>query len=302
MIDDSSFFTFKDDALPAFSQPVSIHRSEGGWTELFRVEKDGKFRIIKTLKPEVRGQTRYEGLLRKEYEIGYCLSHPNIREVYSFGHSPAFGNYIEMEWVDGEPLSSILKRSRPDRRSARKMILQLCSALSYIHSKQIIHRDIKPSNILVTHNGRNIKLIDFGLSDTDSYTFLKSPAGTVSFASPELKAGNETDCRSDLFSLGKVMELFGQPSWKRIVRRCTKENPSERFPDAMALASAFSWSRNRIILFLAIFLILISAALIATVPRKVQAASEPESSISDPAAIDELFQQATDLILSEDGQ
>lgn len=56
--------------------------------------------------------------------------------------------------------------------------MQTCAALDYIHRRQIIHRDLKPENIMLTGNGGNVKLIDFGYSDTDSYAVLKQPAGT----------------------------------------------------------------------------------------------------------------------------
>ena len=58
-------------------------------------------------------------------------------------------------------------------------------ALEYIHGKQTAHRDLKPSNIMITRNGQHVKLIDFGLSDTDDYAVYKQPAGTEGYISPE---------------------------------------------------------------------------------------------------------------------
>ena len=185
-----------------------IHSSQGGFTELYRVDKSGKFRVLKALKPQFRGEPMYEILLRKEFEIGYNLQHPGICEVYGFSQHPDLGNCIEMEWIDGMTLSDLIQTGRLSAGLSRRIALQLCDILSYLHSKQVIHRDLKPSNIMVTHNGRNVKLIDFGLSDSDSSSILKSPAGTASFAAPELTNGGVVDARTDIYSLGKILLLL----------------------------------------------------------------------------------------------
>ena len=218
MTEDSAFFDLRDDSRASFGKPVCIHRSEKGWAELYRVERDGKFRVLKAIRPDLRGGHRYEALLRKEYEIGYSLDHPAIRAVYAFGHSEALGNYIEMEWVDGCSLAQYLAAHRPDRAVSCRILQQLCDALSYLHARQIIHRDLKPSNILLTHNGLNLKLIDFGFSDSDSYAVLKAAAGTASFAAPELLAGGPVDCRADIYSLGKIIALL-LSSRRSVIRR-----------------------------------------------------------------------------------
>lgn len=306
MTEDSAFFDLRDDSRATFSQPECIHRSASGWAELYRVERDGKFRALKLIRPELRGQHRYEALLRKEYEIAYSLDHPAIRAVYSFGHSDAFGSYIEMEWVDGLSLAEYLETNRPGREVSRKLLTQLCDAISYLHARQIVHRDLKPSNILVTHNGLNLKLIDFGFSDSDSHAVLKAAAGTVSFAAPELLAGGPVDCRADIYSLGKIIALL-LPSRRSVIRRCTAPDPVRRYPDAEQVQAALRRWPLRFLAVPAGFLL--AAVLLWTLSRPadpVPAVQEPEPAegavITDPAAIDELFRQATDMILSEDGQ
>ena len=213
MPDDSTFFSPANDpaskdvnmsdvlSLSKDEAKNLIHSSEAGWSEIWLIDKNGRFRALKSLKPSFRGQARYESLLRKEYEIGYSLSHTAIREIYDFRNIPGLGNCIEMEWVDGVTLTEFLSGGRPARATAKKIALQLCDALSYLHSKQIVHRDLKPSNILITHNGNYLKLIDFGLSDASSWSILKGPAGTASFAAPELLAGGVIDNRTETVSL-----------------------------------------------------------------------------------------------------
>ena len=308
MTEDSAIFDLRDDSRTTFDKPVCIHSSEKGWTELYRVERDGKFRVLKSIRPDLRGQHRYEALLRKEYEIGYSLDHPAIRAVYAYGHSEALGNYIEMEWVDGCSLGEYLAAHRPDRKVSVRIMMQLCDALSYLHARQIVHRDLKPSNILVTHNGLNLKLIDFGYSDSDSHAVLKAAAGTASFAAPELQAGGPVDCRADIYSLGKIIALL-LPDRCGLIRHCTAADPAKRYPDADRVAAVL---RRRPAVPAAILAGVVVALVLAvlfwtrrpqeTLPEPVETEVAEESVFTDPAAIDELFRQATEMILSEDNQ
>ncbi len=309
MTEDSAFFDLRDEPRPSFCQPELIHRSEKGWAELYRVERDGRFRVWKVICPQYRGQFRYEALLRKEFEIGYSLDHPSIRTVYAFGHSEEFGNYIEMEWVDGCSLAALLETRRPDAATSRRLVLQLCEALSYLHSRQIIHRDLKPANILVTHNGLNLKLIDFGLSDSDSHAVLKAAAGTASYAAPELLAGEGVDCRVDIFSLGRIIALL-LPARKGVIRRCTAARKEQRYPDAAAVAAAIRRGSSLPVVLGAVALLVVASSLLVLlarrpatpVPNPPETEATPESVITDPAAIDELFRQATEMILSGEDQ
>lgn len=184
----SAFFTDEpEDTMPVSSAPEDLRllaSSEVGYSELWRCREEGKFLILKALKPQYRNVPVYEDLLRKEFSLGYELEHPNICRTYGYKHYPELGHCIIMQWIDGEPLRSMLPIS--DKKLSRKIVSQLCDVLEYIHSKQVIHKDLKPENILITHNGQNVKLIDFGLSDSDDYALLKFHAGTQLYAAPEL--------------------------------------------------------------------------------------------------------------------
>lgn len=193
-----------------------IHESPESYSILSRATFDGKLVALKSLKPEYVGNPFYEGHLRKEYEIGRSLDHPNICPTLDFMNIPALGNSIVMQWIDGKSLadwSLDLSERRSKDLSAkcliRKIILELCDALEYLHRNQIVHRDLKPGNIMITKNGQNVKLIDFGLADADWYAVLKNPAGTKDYISPELMAGESVDCRTDIYSLGRIMQVQG---------------------------------------------------------------------------------------------
>jgi serine/threonine protein kinase len=226
----SGFFESPAKGAPAGTSAKEIvSSSESGYSEIWRVDRGGRFRVLKCLKPQFRGDPLYERLLLKEIDIGYSLNHENICEYYSFGSDPDLGNCIEMEWVDGRTLEEFLSEGKRDRSLYDKVVGEICSALSYMHAKQVLHRDLKPSNILVTYNGDNVKLIDFGLSDADSSSVLKTPAGTAVFAAPEVRSGGKASVRSDLYSLGVVMSLFPVRKYSPIVRKLLSVRPEGRF-------------------------------------------------------------------------
>ena len=229
MVDESGFF-FVSSAKETWGvgTPERIGGSLTGWSEVWLVERDGKFRVLKSLKPDFRGLPLYEGMLKKEFDIGSSLNHPNICQTYDFVDYPELGNCIEMEWVDGRSLDTIKADCRKNPDLAHKIILEICDALICVHSRQMVHQDLKPSNILVTHNGNNVKIIDFGLSIEDSQSEFKISGGTKAYAAPELLEGKKADVLSDIYSLGKVIEQIS-PRYGRIVRRCCKTDPAERF-------------------------------------------------------------------------
>ena len=235
----SEFFsTPNGDALASSGSREILCDSESGYCQLWRLDRGGRFRVLKCLKEDYRENPLYERLLLKEFEIGYSLSHGNICEYYSYFRDPELGNCIEMEWVDGRTLEDFLSEGKRERFVYDKIVREICSALSYMHAKQVLHRDLKPSNILVTFNGDNVKLIDFGLSDTDSSSILKTPAGTAVFAAPEVRSGGKASVRSDLYSLGMVMSLFPVRKYSRIVRRLCQAKPEARYASVQEVEKA----------------------------------------------------------------
>ena len=127
----------------------------------------GKRYLLKAISPEYQSLTDICLLQEKEFSFGISLNHPNIADTYSMEEVPALGRCIMMEYVDGFTLAEWLSTS-PSRTQRERVLAQLLEVLEYIHSLQLVHHDLKSSNILITRNGQNVKLIDFGLSDTDS--------------------------------------------------------------------------------------------------------------------------------------
>lgn len=185
-----------------------------------RAKRFGRWWLLKGLRKEVAGEAGYQQRLRKEFEILMQLQHPGVVTVVGLEYVEALGLCIVMEYVDGVTLKEWLQ-NKTNRQQRRSVAMALCETVGYIHSKGIVHRDLKPENIMITQNGGHVKLIDFGLADTDSHTILKQPAGTQRYMSPEQAQMAVADVRNDIYSLGVI---FGQMDlgygYRYIINRC----------------------------------------------------------------------------------
>jgi serine/threonine protein kinase len=172
----------------------------------------------------------------------------------------SIGWYIQMEFIDGITLDQFLE-TNPPAAIRHRILEQLIDALSCLHERQIIHRDIKPSNILITRNGNTVKLIDFGVSDTDDYVTFKQPAGSMAYIAPEQLAGKTIDNRADIYAVGKIINLLFPDRYKYIVRICTRVKPAERYSScAQVLQAIRRADRVRIWLPVSLILLLLSCA------------------------------------------
>lgn len=225
-----------------FAEVKLLHSSEEGYAQLYTVRRHGKLYVLKGLKQPYKDQPLYGQLLRKEYEIGYYLDHPNICKVLEWEETKDYGPCILMEFIDGETLTDFLHKKQTRLPILKKIVGEICEALSYIHSKQIIHRDLKPENILITYIGQHVKLIDFGFSDSSDFQILKSPAGTLSYMAPEQQAGQPIDERADIYSLGMVLkdicDVLPNAGLKKNAERCTRTKPEERYQSVKELNAA----------------------------------------------------------------
>lgn len=223
----------------SYTDITLIHASENGYSEVYKAKRFGKWHILKTIKQSEKQNIRYAGLLEKEFEIAYNIQHPNIVITYSICNIPELGTCIDQEYIDGESLDKLLTHKILNKKQCYNILMELCSALSYIHSIGITHRDIKPENIIITNNGQHVKLIDFGLADTADYESFSGPAGTTAFASPEQLRNIKIDNRSDIFSIGALIDVlpYSDSRLKRISKKCTDALPQKRYDSADEIIS-----------------------------------------------------------------
>ena len=225
---------------------------------LSRAKRYGRWWILKSLKNEYAEQTIYQQMMRKELEMLMKLQHPYIVQAVGFEMVQGLGMCILMEYVDGVRLDDWL--ATPQNKESRyKLAEELLNAIEYIHAKGIVHRDLKPSNILISRNGEDIKLIDFGLADNDHQAILKQPAGTPHFMSPEQMENAIPDVRNDIYSLGVVLKLLlPELQFSATIKKCLL--PIEhRYQNITLLKCALYRAKNRVNrMMIGVFVLLIS--------------------------------------------
>ena len=208
------------------------------YAHVYMALRDGKRFLIKTTKDNSPWQCR---LLRREYELSISVDHQHIVRIYALEEFESYGIGIVMEYIDGRTLGEYLAE-KPPRKELLRIFDELLSAVEYLHCRSIIHNDLKPENILITRVSNTLKLIDFGLADSDAEYAMRELGCTPEYASTELRCQHaEIDTRSDIYSLGVIMcELFGSSP---ITRRCTAEHAACRYANIAYLRRA--WHRYR---------------------------------------------------------
>jgi beta-lactam-binding protein with PASTA domain/tRNA A-37 threonylcarbamoyl transferase component Bud32 len=184
--------------------------ARGGMAQVYRAMDRQLERpvALKVLFPELSVDRTFVERFRREAQAAANLSHPNIVPVFDWGEDD--GSYfIVMEYVEGRPLSAVLRD--PQRMPPRQIATigaGVAAALAFAHRHGVVHRDVKPGNILITPDG-DVKVTDFGIARAmnteESLTQTGAVMGTAAYFSPEQAEGKGVDSRSDIYSLGVVL-------------------------------------------------------------------------------------------------
>ena len=157
-------------------------------------------------------------------------------------------NLVIEEFIEGDTLDFLLKDALFSQAETRQIVKHLCQGLWVLHSMAAVHRDIKPENVIL--RGADAVLIDF-----DAARLHKPQAeadtqvlGTTGFAAPEQYGLSQSDTRTDIYSLGVLMNVMltgKHPSKKlaegrigRVIQRCTQVNPAKRYKTVLHLMEA----------------------------------------------------------------
>lgn len=239
------------DAAWAPGRLVGSYRLErllgsGGMGAVFLARKaDGELKrpvALKLIPPESLPEDG-DARLRRERDMLASLSHPNIAHLIDAGVDESGQPWIAMEYVDGPQLDHGCRRDGLSLEQRLDAFLALCHAVAFTHRHLIVHGDIKPANVLIGPNGR-VRLLDFGIarlaqehSDGGNRARYFSPG----YAAPELLSGQAATVASDIFALGRMLEVLiadlerTPTELRSITERATHDDPDHRYQSVTRL-------------------------------------------------------------------
>src|SRR5215813_8612275 len=215
----------------------------GGMGEVYRAEdlKLDQDVALKFLPEKLVQDGAALARFHREVRIAREISHPNVCRVFDIGEANGVP-FISMEYIDGEDLSTLLRRiGRLPEDKAIDISRQLCAGLGVAHDHGVLHRDLKPSNVMLDDRGK-IRIMDFGLAGVATdIQGSEISSGTPAYMAPEQLSGKEVTVASDIYSLGLVLyEIFtGKRAFEgatiaeliRQQERSSPTNPSELVHD-----------------------------------------------------------------------
>ena len=239
---------------------VTKKLGEGGMGAVYLAEhvKMGRKSAIKVMSASMSQDPDAVSRFNREANNASRIQHPNICAIYDFGETPDGLMYLAMEFIEGDSLNGILKKSGPmSLQRATSILAQTASALKTAHDAGIVHRDLKPDNIMIAQQGGKdlVKVVDFGIAkavggDESGQKVTKTGlvVGTPEYMSPEQLSGDKLDGRSDLYSLALVyyrmitgtLPFQAETSQETMIKRLTDDPmplrqalPTANFPPGL---------------------------------------------------------------------
>ncbi len=259
--------------------------------KLYRQTVGGKVYFIKAINKNQGNYAKEKALLEREHTILSQASSKHIVKSYGIFRNDQLGYYLKLDYIEGSSLEKFLQ-SNPDVNTRTLILNDIFEAIEDLHAQGIVHNDIKPQNFMVRKEGNRAVLVDFGLSDSDSY-LEKSQGYTKQYASPEQTSGGETHIPTDIYALGKIIKLIFPHRYAFICRKCRRTNPKRRYRNISEIKSAIATAdRARALLFLLPLMIIAAAALWWFIPNNHPAATPPEE-VSPVIVKDTVFKTDT---------
>ena len=181
----------------------------GGMANVYKARDiiDGRLVAVKILREEYASNEEFVRRFKNESKAIAALNHPNIVKVYDVSFSEKMQSIV-MEYIDGITLKDYIDQQKIIRwKEAVHFTVQILRALQHAHDKGIVHRDIKPQNIMLLQDG-TIKVMDFGIARfarSQMATITDKAIGSVHYISPEQARGEQTDEKTDLYSVGVML-------------------------------------------------------------------------------------------------
>lgn len=160
--------------------------------------------------------------------------------------------YSYSEFVPGRSIQSYIDEGKKfTEEEALKITIGICDGLEVLHANGIIHRDITAANIILSYDG-NVKIIDYGIARTAKENATRDTyiLGTAGYAAPEQFGFSQTDERTDIYAVGVLLNILltGKfpneemctGKFKKIVKRCTLIDSSDRFSSVSELKSSLT--------------------------------------------------------------
>ncbi len=250
---------------------------KGGMGEVYRADdlKLGQSVALKFLTVQLSNDKAMLARFLGEVRTARQVTHPNVCRVHDIGEiqtEAGTQHFLSMEYIDGEDLSSLLRRiGRLPADKAVEISNQLCAGLAAAHDAGILHRDLKPANVMIDGRGK-VRITDFGLAGlAEQFRGQEVMSGTPAYMAPEQLAGKEVTTRSDIYALGLVIyEIFTgkrvfdastlddlrrmhessaptnpslhvkeiDPQVEKLILRCLAKDPADRPASAIQVAAA----------------------------------------------------------------
>lgn len=251
------------DKLPtssgAYSEIKPFYASRYGNSRLFTAKNNGKKVIIKALKAACAQDAKCRAALRQEYETTSMLENKFIRKAVEFTPLEGLGDCIVFDYVEGKTLAEHVRVGTLSEKQVKNILVDLCDALTYIHRNQVIHANLNPENILITANDYRVRLIDFGAPETPQEADRELLIKEMEFVAPEIIKGEDIDSRSDIYSLGKIMEFIGERNiskqYSSTATHCTQFSKEQRYDSISEVKSSITKGHPLVKLLIAILLL-----------------------------------------------